>query len=126
MLGSQVKQTMQNRETSQVQRALMDITAMLVCTEDDLSKLGLHLGYGQGQITQYRTNSQRSIQHAAYLLTCDWWETSSLHQDQKFAIAQTLAEEIGKRNLNEDVQLILRQVKVRVRGNATANAVQQN
>ncbi len=102
----------QDNEASRIQLALLDIAKVLVVTEDDLTRLGLYLGYRQRQIDQKRTNNPMSVELAGFKLVCDWWESSrGLSQDHKFAIVADSAEKIGKANLKGDVGEILRTVR---------------
>ena len=76
-------------------------------TEDDCINFLLELGYKRGPIDQQVTNHPRSIQTAAWNLTCRWWDSEPDFAVKAEKLLQAI-EEIGKGSLKSEIEELLK------------------
>ena len=94
-------------ESNTDDKMLRKITKLLATTEDDCINFLLELGYKQGPIDQQVTNHPRSIQTAAWNLTCRWWDSEPDFAVKAEKLLQAI-EEIGKGYLKPEIEEQLR------------------
>ena len=94
-------------DTNKEQLALKTVTQRLITSIDDLMSFGLYLGFTRNMIEQRITNNPRSVEGAAFALTCDWWSFEIKSGKEKKAELLKCCEVVNKLNLKSEIKELL-------------------